>query len=317
MILFSLTGNAWGITATYTGQDTLPVKLSSATIAFTSAQSGSYTVTPGTGTWNGTPQGSLTVTPGSGTWTISGNVTPQGSLTVTAGSGTFTVSGNVTPQGSLTVTPGTGTWNGTPQGSLSVTPGTGTWSVSITSFSSTNPGWVVMGGTLPVNVSASTLTVTGQALTKGTQGALGFTTQDLKDSGRSVVIASATAVAASASEVTVSVSVSRGLTNAPAAGASQTITSGKTLRFQSVAATWTKGVNQGQTASVRLRAQNTGTCTASSPLLWTVNLSSFTAPSEFPDGIELSGNNTFCLSHIESGTGGAPTLDISLVGFEY
>lgn len=118
----------------------LPVSLSGGSFSFTVAggsvtayQGGSYTVTPGTGTWQtivantvatiAKQDGVYTVTPGTGTWAVTGNVgaTQIGSWTVTPGTGTWNVAGSVnvsnfpavqtvSPQGSWTVTPGTGTF---------------------------------------------------------------------------------------------------------------------------------------------------------------------------------------------------------------
>lgn len=159
--------------------------------AFGASQQGSYTTTPGTGTWavSGTffqavqptaPLGSMTVTPGTGTFPVNGIVSAaqSGSYTTTPGTGTWPVSGTffqavqtVAPIGSMTVTPGTGTFqiagsvsfaplNGaanvtstatTIMGAVTVTPGTGTFTSSQASIFTVTPGT----GTWPVSISSN------------------------------------------------------------------------------------------------------------------------------------------------------------------
>lgn len=88
------------------------------------SQVGTYTVTPGTGTFVTSPSGTYSVTPGTGTFSTSAS--QAGTYTVTPGTGTFVTS----PTGSYSVTPGTGTFVTSQSGTYTVTPGTGTFPVS-------------------------------------------------------------------------------------------------------------------------------------------------------------------------------------------
>lgn len=109
-------------------------------------QVGSYTVTPGTGTWN-TSGSSVTAFQGGSPWSISGSTITAyvaNSQSVT-GSTVVVIGPNGGPvltslQGSVTVTPGTGTWS-TSGSTNTVYQGGSPWSVtgsSITSFQSSS-----------------------------------------------------------------------------------------------------------------------------------------------------------------------------------
>lgn len=125
---------------------------SSVTVNFASpqqvSQSGPFTITPGTGVFTvGFASGSFS----NPLYILStGTVVSTGSITSFQGS-----SWNVGQAGSYTVTPGTGNWNGFILGSVTVTPGTGTLNVNIVStFSSTNPGYVSTLSTFPISVNS-------------------------------------------------------------------------------------------------------------------------------------------------------------------
>lgn len=157
----AVTVNGSTVAITNVSGSTITVVLTNSSVAVSNfpavqpvSQSGSFTVTPGTGNWsvNGS---TLSVTNVSGanlnvnvaagtvaaTQSGSWNVGQVGSYTVTPGTGIWSTSGstvtafqggawNVGQVGSYTVTPGTGNWNGSILGSVTVTPGTGTWSAT-------------------------------------------------------------------------------------------------------------------------------------------------------------------------------------------
>lgn len=173
--------------------------------------------------------------------------------------------------------------------------------------------------------SATIGTTLGPALTKGTQGATGYSTQDLKDAGRvsfaaATVIAGVTAVTA---EALLSMVPVRGGT-ASAAATSQAVTSGKRLRLQSITVGFISTAAAVLSMRFALRMNPTGAVTATSPILRIIPLSQQAAALaqagnemtvDFPDGIEFSGTEQFGLTQIGSAATG--TCWASFNGFEY
>ena len=95
-------------------------------------------------------------------------------------------------------------------------------------------------------------------------------------------------------------------------GTSFTVTSGKTLRLQSLVFS-----TNGGAMTCRLRISSSGAVTTSTNMiLATSSTSNFTASSiDIPDGLELSGSVQFGLTqqYLSSGN----FFDVSLIGFEY
>lgn len=161
-----------------------------------------------------------------------------------------------------------------------------------------------------------------QTLTKGVQGTQGVMTQDLKDSGRTIYTANGTVTPTAGTEALLSLQAYRaGATSGAATTTGLGVTTGKTLRIQTMSMT----VRQAATAAiggmaVRLR-YGTGTLTVSSPMLATIGANIATATAnlpassfiEFPDGIELSGSLVFAVSIL----GTAHPVDVVVKGFEY
>jgi hypothetical protein len=172
--------------------------------------------------------------------------------------------------------------------------------------------------------------VPAPTLTKGTQGAAGFTTQDLKDAGRLSVMLTASVPSTAAAETLITLTKSAGLA-AVTTGTSLAITSGKKFRIQAMvisarnsAGTVTSNV------TVRLRAAVAGATTAASPLQFstTVNIPASTVSVVFPtvlipDGFEIdsnAGTNTYgvTITHPQWVTVSTiATFDISIIGYEY
>lgn len=162
------------------------------------------------------------------------------------------------------------------------------------------------------------------ALTKGTQGANGFSVQPLKDAGRTIVncataIAGVTCVAA---EALMAMDISRGGV-ATASATSHAVTSGKRWRIQAIVVGLIATGAAVVSARVSLRFNPAGAATAASPIVATAALSSAPAVAQqgnelvipIPDGVEFSGTDQIGLSQVCSGTGG--TLWASLIGYEY
>lgn len=149
-------------------------------------------------------------------------------------------------------------------------------------------------------------------------------TREAKDVGRQVVIASATAVAGTTADTIFTLSVSTAFTNGTS-GTSFGIPAGKTFRIQSLSCTWIDTAALTASGRCRLRVQSSGACTAASPLVAQTavenNSGGFAAIRDsqehnvpIPDGLELSGTQTFCISHIDAN---AATVDVVLMGYQY
>lgn len=171
----------------------------------------------------------------------------------------------------------------------------------------------------------SALAVTAPTLTKATQGATGFSTQDLKDAGR-VSFGAATViagVAAVSTEALLSmVPVRDGV--AAAGATSIAVTSGKRLRVQSILAGVRSSAATVLSGRVALRMNPSGAVTATSPIIAICSMTQQaaalaeagdTCPLIIPDGFEISGMQQIGLTQVCSGTGGV--VYGSIVGFEY
>ena len=178
--------------------------------------------------------------------------------------------------------------------------------------------------TIASDQTAFSINATPPTLTKGTQGAIGYSTQDLKDAGR--VLFSAATVIAGVTSVIVEALVSMVPTRAGVASAGATsfaVTAGKTLRLT--------GVNVGfvstaaATLSMRfaLRMNPSGAVTATSPILQIFTVDNGAALAQaggwtnvaMPDGVEFSGAHQIGITQIGSAITG--TCWVSIIGFEY
>lgn len=174
------------------------------------------------------------------------------------------------------------------------------------------------GGNWQVNVT------TLPAISPGVRASTGITVQELKDTGRQVIISSAAAITGVTTEalftLTTSTSFANGLN-----GTSFGVTPGKILRLQNFNCAFRTTSATSVGGECRLRVQSSGACTVSSPV---VAILAATIPSgglaaasamadhtNFTDGFELSGTQTFCISHIESTT--SSTMDVILMGYQY
>jgi hypothetical protein len=142
-----------------------------------------------------------------------------------------------------------------------------------------------------------------QAITKGTQGANGFTVQDLKDSGRTTlswIVDRFASTAATEALLTVTESRNGAATST---WTSVLVTSGKRLRIQHLSAflkATTSSTPALQSCHIGLRFNTAGAATASSPLVWrgalgtnlTTALGSVNQNWDFPDGLEFLGDGT-------------------------
>ena len=142
-------------------------------------------------------------------------------------------------------------------------------------------------------------TVQQAVLTKGTQGATGVSTQDLKDSGRVAISFTAEFSPIAVAEAMLSLSISKdGAT--PSTATSYAITAGKRLRITSVSSTVENTLGTSlQRAYLRMRFAATGGALTTSPLQVTMpSVAAGTVKSigsnfdDIPDGLEFLGDGT-------------------------
>jgi hypothetical protein len=199
-------------------------------------------------------------------------------------------------------------------------------SVNVAQFGATNvvTGTGAGGVGIPrVTVSNdSNVIVTPPTLTKGTQGATGFSTQDLKDAGRVIKTYGGFHFTPATTEGLVTLTpVSDG--TAGSTGTTFAVTAGKRLRLQSMSVVSRASGTTAVGVQVSLRMTASGSVSASSPLVATIGAGligtqvAVAASSNFitfPDGIELSGTMQFGISQIGIATAGA---SVTLIGYEY
>jgi hypothetical protein len=179
--------------------------------------------------------------------------------------------------------------------------------------------------------SDGSLLIQPQSLVKGTQGANGFTVQNLRDAGRTTISWTVDKFASVATaEALLTVTESRNGA-ATSTFTSVLVTSGKRLRIQSISAflKTTTGTAL-QTCHIGVRFNTAGAVTTSSPLVWrgalgtnvALALASAQMDWEFPDGLEFLGDGTkqwgLSAAFPEWVTGSAvATISLSLIAFEY
>ena len=193
-------------------------------------------------------------------------------------------------------------------------------------FRITATAWTSGSASVVYNASpASTVVaVRPPTLTKATQSATGFSTQDLKDSGR--VVFSATTVIAGVTAVTVEalvtlVSVRNGV--AAATAVTQAVTAGKRLRITHVTIGFVSTAAAVLSMRFVLRTNPAGAATATSPIVQIMPLASGAALIQagnqmtfpVPDGTEFTGADQFGITQIGSAATG--TVWITVHGFEY
>lgn len=211
--------------------------------------------------------------------------------------------------------------------------------VSIASMPSTPVTGTFWQATQPVSGTfwqatqpvSGTVTVTPPTLTKGTQGATGFSVQDLKDAGRNVTnIFMAAPIITTVAEVMQSFVAYKSGAAVGATATPAVVTAGKTYRVNSIEITyWAATVIGG--ALVRMRVLTSGVALIGSPLFKTFQVgipAVFTAGAgmtyvfPYPEGIEFAAGTgiAFGVQGVGAdGTTGTITGKIMIVmnGYEY
>jgi hypothetical protein len=161
-------------------------------------------------------------------------------------------------------------------------------------------------------------------LTKGTQGATGFSMQQLKDAGRVMFSAHTViaGIAGVAAEATLTMISQRDGTEA-ATAVTNAVTAGKKLRLTHIIVGFVSTAAAVVSVRVALRMNPTGAMIVTSPIVFIVPLPSGAALAqagniwsvEVPEAIEFSGTQQFGLTHV--GSVATYTLWASLIGYEY
>lgn len=161
-------------------------------------------------------------------------------------------------------------------------------------------------------------------LTKGTQGATGFSVQNLRDAGRVIFTASTViaGVAGVAAEAMLSLVPER---DGTAAGAATThpVTAAKKLRLSHVIVGFVSTAAAVVSVRVALRMNAGGAAIVTSPIVFIIPMPSAAALAQagniwsidMPETMEFSGTHQFGLSHV--GSVATYTLWASLIGYEY
>lgn len=264
----------------------------------------------------------------SGTLPVSGTVSVNNFPASQPVTGTFFPGTQPVSIASMPSTPVTGTfWQSTQPVSgtfwQATQPVSGTfWQatqpVSIASMPSTPVTGTFWQATQPVS---GTVTVTPPTLTKGTQGATGFSVQDLKDSGRVLCTFTASAVTGVTTEGLITLTPYRDLV-AGSTGSTFAVTANKRLRLQTLVVTWRNNTAAAGAVTVRLRLL-AGTVLVGSPVHASLNATTSSAAIgggntsfiDLPDGFELSGTMQFGLTQLALGA--VVGFDVHVIGYEY
>lgn len=177
--------------------------------------------------------------------------------------------------------------------------------------------------------TAFSVNATPPTLTKATQGATGYSTQDLKDAGRTHINFYAVAAASGATTVETAITLTKSSgTGATSTGTSFVITNGKRFRITHLSVA-TRGNTTAtvQTTTFNLRLNTAGAViTSSTPIVFAARSATAAVASAWdryiipiPDGFEILGDGTlqFGITAAATFTTNAPTWDVNIIGFEY
>lgn len=179
--------------------------------------------------------------------------------------------------------------------------------------------------TQPVSGTVTANVGTLPALTKGTQGSTGLSTQDLKDAGRSQVMLAWELVAGTAAVESTLTNFTTGTRAAAAltAATNLTVTAGKTLRIQCVIITFIENATT-CIGRVRIRQAASGILN-SSPVIFNAVVGSpagtaaakqgTTVSIPIPDGLEVAAGQQVTVTWFSDVN--TCTFSITLIGYEY
>jgi hypothetical protein len=165
---------------------------------------------------------------------------------------------------------------------------------------------------------SGTVTITPPTLTKGSQGATGISTQDLKDAGRVMKCFTGTFTAATSEAMVTLTPVADGV--AGSTGTTFAVTTAKRLRIVSMTVTTRNAGAAVQGVVCNLRMNPSGAAIVSSPLLATVGAGTNVATANVVDSgsapldLEFSGTMQLGVSQVGTATAGNT---VTVCGYEY
>lgn len=198
-----------------------------------------------------------------------------------------------------------------------------------------------MASSLPVVIASDqtavtvsgTVTVTPPTLTKGTQGATGFSVQDLKDAGRNQThYFSAIQIVTTATDALLSLTGFKGGVAVAATTTPAVVTAGKTYRVTSITLDYTSIVTTEGAVRFTLRANLSGVVAIGSPAVnaWEIGQTGSgvsvagkknTVTLSFPDGMEFAAGTGIGISQVGLSPVGAAAIAgygrVSITGYEY
>lgn len=293
---------------------------------------GAAIVTNGTNTVVGMGGAAIVV---NGTMSVVGMSGGAVAVTLPAAGSTFTAVGM---GGAAIVTNGTHTVVGM-GGAAIVTNGTHTVvgmggapivvNGTMTVVGAAGAGIIINGSTISVvGMGGAGIAVndTPPTLTKGSQGSTGYSTQDLKDAGRTRVIFTIDASTISTAEGLITMAQDKGGTTTNSALYS--VTSAKTLRCTGGVITMTTTSTTVARTRVRFRENTGGSCANNSSVWFTADFGDvpgtlaagdgydYAIPFSIPDGVEFPASDSICITDTAT-TNTTGALSVTLWCFEY
>jgi hypothetical protein len=160
--------------------------------------------------------------------------------------------------------------------------------------------------------------------TQGVQASRALMTQDFKDSGRTQLTFYVDQLTGVTSEALASMQSTKALV-AQSAATNYTVSAGQTLRIKTITLTVKNTTTTLASSRIRVRAVASGTVTATSPIIFTLDCPGMTGTQAanvgntivvpIPDGLELPSGANFGFSHIESTT--SSNISVCIEAFEY
>jgi len=181
-----------------------------------------------------------------------------------------------------------------------------------------------LGKFLHMTIDGGSTGLVADVTLPGVQGAAALCTQDIIDTGRTQITFYVDQLTGVTSEALATMQITKALVAQTAAN-NYSITAGKRLRIKSISATVKNTTSTLASSRIRVRAVPSGTVSASSPIIFTLDIPGMTGTQAanvgntivvpIPDGLEIPSGANFGFSHIESTT--SSNISVCIEAFEY